>query len=91
MKSAGLITAKTALAFHSWTVDTGPLVESNVEIWDEIAAALAKGKVEAAAAGLRHHLDMRPAISRTILAHVLRSGPTAIMSLESSCLAFSPA
>ena len=57
MKSAGLITAKTALAFHSWTVDTGPLVESNVEIWDEIAAALAKGKVEAAAAGLRHHLE----------------------------------
>jgi hypothetical protein len=28
-----------------------------VEIWDEIAAALAKGKVEAAAAGLRHHLE----------------------------------
>jgi len=57
MRSAGLVTAKTSLAFHSWTVDTGPLVESNVEIWDEIAAALAKGKVEAAAAGLRHHLE----------------------------------
>jgi hypothetical protein len=57
MKSAGLVTAKTSLAFHSWTVDTGPLVESNEEIWDEIAAALAKGKVEPAAAGLRHHLE----------------------------------
>jgi hypothetical protein len=57
MRSAGLVTAKTSLAFHSWTVDTGPLVESNVEIWDEIAGALAKGKVEAAAAGLRHHLE----------------------------------
>jgi hypothetical protein len=57
MRSAGLVTAKTSLAFHSWTVDTGPLVESNVEIWDEVAAALAKGKVEAAAAGLRHHLE----------------------------------
>jgi hypothetical protein len=34
-----------------------PLVESNEEIWDEIAAALAKGKVEPAAAGLRHHLE----------------------------------
>jgi DNA repair exonuclease SbcCD ATPase subunit len=44
MKSAGLVTAKTSLAFHSWTVDTGPLVESNVEIWEEIATALAKGK-----------------------------------------------
>jgi hypothetical protein len=57
MKSAGLVTAKTSIAFHSWTIDTGPLVESNVEIWDEIAAALAKGRVEAAAAALRHHLE----------------------------------
>jgi hypothetical protein len=46
-----------SIAFHSWTIDTGPLVESNREIWDEIAAALGKGKVEAAAAALRHHLE----------------------------------
>jgi AAA domain len=57
MRSAGLVTNKTSLAFRSWTVDTGPLVESNVAIWDEIAAALAKGKVEVAAAALRHHLE----------------------------------
>ncbi len=57
MKSAGLVTGKTSIAFHSWTIDTGPLVESNQEIWDEIAAALAKGKVEVAAAALRHHLE----------------------------------
>jgi hypothetical protein len=57
LKSAGLVTAKTSLAFHSWTIHTGPLVESNQEIWDEIASALAKGKVEVAAAALRHHLE----------------------------------
>ena len=57
MKSAGLVTAKTSIAFHSWTIDSGPLVESNSEIWDEIDAALGKGKVEAAAAALRHHLE----------------------------------
>ena len=57
MRSAGLVSAKTSLAFHSWTVDTGPLVESNVDIWHEIAAALAKGKVETAAHALRHHLE----------------------------------
>lgn len=57
MRSAGLVTAKTSLAFHSWTIDTGPLVESSKEIWDEIGAALAKGKVEVAAAALRHHLE----------------------------------
>jgi hypothetical protein len=57
MKSAGLVTRRTSLAFHSWTIDTGPLVESNLDIWDDIAASLAKGKVEVAAAGLRHHLE----------------------------------
>jgi RecF/RecN/SMC N terminal domain len=57
MRSAGLVTSKTSVAFHSWTIDSGPLVESNLEIWAEIAAALAKGKVEAAAAALRHHLE----------------------------------
>ena len=57
MKSAGLVTAKTSLVFHSWTVDSGPLVESNNEIWDEIDVALSKGKVETAAATLRHHLE----------------------------------
>jgi hypothetical protein len=57
MKSAGLVTGKTSLAFHSWTVDTGPLVESNDEIWDEIDGLLLKGKVEVAAAALRRHLE----------------------------------
>lgn len=57
MKSAGLITSKTSLCFHSWTIDTGPLVESSAEIWGEIEAALVKGKVEVSAAALRHHLE----------------------------------
>ena len=57
MKSAGLVTSKTSIAFHGWTIDSGPLVESNLDIWDEIAAALTKAKVEAAAAALRHHLE----------------------------------
>lgn len=71
MKSAGLVTSKTSLAFHSWTIDTGPLVESNAEIWDEIAASLAKGKVEVAAAALRHHLEY---VSR-LLADQLAAAP----------------
>ncbi|MGC2634222.1 MAG: AAA family ATPase [Candidatus Cybelea sp.] len=57
MKSAGLATAKTSIVFNGWTIETGPLVESNEEIWDEIDRALAKGKVEVAAAALRHHLE----------------------------------
>jgi len=51
------VTGKTCLSFHSWTIDTGPLVESNQEIWQEIAAALSKGKVVAAAHALWHHLE----------------------------------
>lgn len=57
MKSAGLVTSKTSVAFHGWTIDTGPLVESNENIWVEIDQALAKGKVEATAGALRHHLE----------------------------------
>ena len=57
MKSAGLVTAKTSVAFHSWTIDTGPLVESNRRNLGGDRCALAKGKVEAAAAALRHHLE----------------------------------
>ena len=57
MRAAGLVTTKTSLVFHSWTVETGPLVESSTEIWEEISVSLAKGKVEAAASALRHHLE----------------------------------
>jgi hypothetical protein len=57
MRSAGLVTSASSLAFHSWTIDTGPLVESNAEIWEEIAAMLGRGKVEAASHALRHHLE----------------------------------
>jgi hypothetical protein len=81
MRSAGLVTTKTSLAFHSWTVDTGPLVESNVEIWDDIAASLAKGKVEAAAAALRHHLEY---VSR-LLANDLGAQPVFKADCESAC------
>lgn len=57
MKSAGIVNSKSSVVFHSWTIDTGPLVESNSEIWAEISAALSRGKVENAAAALRHHLE----------------------------------
>jgi hypothetical protein len=57
MKSAGLVTGKTSVVFYSWTIETGPLMQSDEEIWEEIAALLSAGKVDAAAAGLRHHLE----------------------------------
>lgn len=72
MKSAGLVSSKRSLAFHSWTVDTGPLVESSVEIWEEIDTALAKGKVGTAAAALRHHLEY---VSRLLAGQLAATPP----------------
>jgi recombinational DNA repair ATPase RecF len=57
MRSAGLVTSKRLLAFQGWTVDSGPLVESNLGIWEKIDGFLKKGEVQAAAAALRHHLE----------------------------------
>jgi hypothetical protein len=57
MKSAGLITAKTSITFYGWTIESGPLVASGQEVWQEIAASLGKEKVSDAAATLRHHLE----------------------------------
>ena len=56
MKSAGLVTAKTSIAFHSWIIDTGRSSESNVEIWDDIGAALGKESQGGRGTALRHHL-----------------------------------
>ena len=52
-----VVSSKTSLVFQNWTVDTGPIVESDEEIWVDIDAALTKGKVQVAAAMLRHHLE----------------------------------
>ncbi|AHB47695.1 chromosome segregation protein SMC [Hyphomicrobium nitrativorans NL23] len=57
MRSAGVVSSKTSLVFQNWTVDTGPIVESDEEIWVDIDAALSKGKVPVAAAMVRHHLE----------------------------------
>ncbi|WP_315767583.1 MULTISPECIES: ATP-binding protein [unclassified Bradyrhizobium] len=57
MRYAGLVSTKTSLSFHGWTVETGPLVESNIDVWQDIAASLARNKVSDAAGTLRRHLE----------------------------------
>ena len=71
MKSAGLVTGKTSVVFYSWTIDTGPLVQSNEDIWGEIETLLKIGKVDGAAAALRHHLEY----AMSILADQLGARP----------------
>lgn len=57
IRSEGLIGAKAAVAFHHWTVETGPVLDEVAEIWDQIEADLAKNEVPTAAARLRRHLE----------------------------------
>lgn len=57
IRSEGLIGAKAAVAFHHWTVETGPVLDEVAEIWDQIEADLAKNEVPTAAAHLRRHLE----------------------------------
>jgi recombinational DNA repair ATPase RecF len=57
IRSEGLIGAKSAVAFHHWTVETGPVLDEVAEIWDQIDADLAKNEVPTAATRLRRHLE----------------------------------
>lgn len=57
MRTEGLIGAKSEVAFHTWTVDTGPVIDEVAEIWDRIMEDLGKNEVPTAAARLRRHLE----------------------------------
>jgi len=57
MRSIGMITSKNSVAFHSWSVETGPILEEVTEVWQKIDEALGKNEVPTAAALLRRHLE----------------------------------
>ncbi len=57
MEKAGLVSRKTALVFQNWSVEMGPVVESDEGIWDEIDQLVAKNRISEAAAMLRNHVE----------------------------------
>jgi RecF/RecN/SMC N terminal domain len=57
MQSEGLVDSKAGVAFHSWSVETGPVFEQISEVWNQIEADLAKNDVPAAAGRLRRHME----------------------------------
>ena len=57
LRTEGVVNAKTAVAFHTWTVETGPVLDEVAEVWDKIDADLAKNEVPTAAGRLRRHLE----------------------------------
>lgn len=57
LRTEGVVGAKSAVAFHTWTVETGPVLDEIAEVWDKIDADLAKNEVPTAAGRLRRHLE----------------------------------
>ncbi|HEY2234802.1 MAG TPA: AAA family ATPase [Candidatus Angelobacter sp.] len=57
MRTEGLISGKSAVEFQKWTVETGPIVWNDLEVWDEIKTNLDAGKVKDAATVLRRYLE----------------------------------
>lgn len=57
LRSEGVVGARSAVAFHTWTVETGPVLDEVAEIWEKIDADLAKNEVPDAAGKLRRHLE----------------------------------
>ena len=57
MHTEGLIEARGGVAFHSWSVQTGPIVQEPAGVWERIASDVVTGDIEVAAARLRRHLE----------------------------------
>ena len=57
MRTEGLVSSKSSVAFHGWTAETGPIVEEGSEVWEQINEDLAKNEVPTAAGRLRRHLE----------------------------------
>jgi hypothetical protein len=57
MQTEGLVEPRGGVAFHSWSIQTGPIFEQISDVWDQIEADLAKNDVPTAAGRLRRHLE----------------------------------
>jgi len=57
VQTEGLVESKNGVAFHSWSVQTGPISEQTTEVWDQIEADLAKNDIHNAASRLRRHME----------------------------------
>ena len=57
MQTGGLVEPKGGVAFHSWSVQTGPIVEQATGVWEQIEADVAKGEMDVAAGRLRRHME----------------------------------
>lgn len=57
IRSEGIVGPKANIAFQTWSVETGPVIDEVVEVWDKIDADLTVNDVPAAAGRLRRHME----------------------------------
>ncbi|MCQ3810177.1 MAG: AAA family ATPase [Acidimicrobiia bacterium] len=57
MRHHGLVTAQSCATFHSWTIDTGPTYEEQIEVWQKIEHQISVGNISDASFTLRNHLE----------------------------------
>lgn len=57
MRTEGVVSPRSGISFHSWSVATGPVCEELSEVWSEIDGDLAKNDVPTAASRLRRHME----------------------------------
>ncbi len=57
MRTEGLVAPNALVAFHGWSVETGPILDEVTEVWDRIAEDLKRNDVPTAAGRLRRHLE----------------------------------
>ena len=72
MISSGLVQRKNTVSFYGWTIETGPIVCAESDIWDKIDADLKENKVPDAAAKLRRHLEF---VSRELAGEIVAHPP----------------
>ena len=57
MQTERLVGSKGGVAFHSWSVQTGPIVEQATDVWEQIEGDVARGDMDIGAARLRRHME----------------------------------
>jgi wobble nucleotide-excising tRNase len=57
MQTAGLVEAKNQIRFRKWSVEMGPSVWVNSDVWTEIDEAVTDNRIKDAAATLRNYLE----------------------------------
>ena len=57
MQTERLVRRKETMVFSRWSVQTGPIVQEMLGIWDAIESDLDRGEVDTAAARLRRHME----------------------------------